>query len=139
METVGASLSDCGAAVAELDGREIWSLSAGGALTSLASKQCLAVPSGAVAGARVALEPCDGPYASTAWELQRNGQIKLGSSNADLAASSSVMASSTLDPAHGAALAVDGLDSSFRASKLDEVSPVTLTLELDEPAPGGGS
>ena len=81
LENVGASLSDCGAAVAELDGREIWSLSAGGALTSLASKQCLAVPSGAVAGARVALAPCDGPDASTAWVLQRNGQIKLGSSN----------------------------------------------------------
>ena len=125
LENVGASLSHCGAAVAELDGREIWSLSAGGALTSLASKQCLAVPSGAVAGARVALAPCDGPDASTAWELQGNGQIKLGSSNmclshsgpapgiADLAASSSVIASSTLDPAHGAALAVDGLDSSF--------------------------
>ena len=60
LENVGASLSDCGAAVAELDGREIWSLSAGGALTSLASKQCLAAPSGAVAGARVALAPCDG-------------------------------------------------------------------------------
>ena len=57
------------------------SLSAGGALTSLASKQCLAVPSGSVAGARVALAPCDGPDASTAWELQGHGQIKLGSSN----------------------------------------------------------
>ena len=55
--------------------------------------------------------------------------------NADLAASSSVAASSTLDPAHGAALAVDGLGSSFWVSKLDEVSPVTLTVELDEPAP----
>ena len=55
--------------------------------------------------------------------------------NADLAASSSVTASSTLDPAHGAALAVDGLGSSFWVSKLDEVSPVTLTVELDEPAP----
>ena len=55
--------------------------------------------------------------------------------NADLAASSSVIASSTLDPAFGAALAVDGLDSSLWVSKLDEVSPVTLTVELDEPAP----
>ena len=55
--------------------------------------------------------------------------------NADLAASSNVIASSTLDPAHGAALAVDGLDSSFWVSKLDELSPVTLTFELDEPAP----
>ena len=147
LENVGASLSDCGAAVAELDGREIWSLSAGGALTSLASKKCLAVPSGAVAGARVALASCDGPDASAAWELQGNGQIKLGSSNmclsqsgaapgnADLAASSSVIASSTLDFAHGAALAVDGLDSSYWVSKLDEASPVTLTVEFDEPAP----
>ena len=73
VENVGASLSDCGAAVAELDGREIWSLRAGGALTVWASKQCLAVPSGAVAGARVALAPCDGPDASAAWELQGNG------------------------------------------------------------------
>ena len=147
LENVGASLSDCGAAVAELDGREIWSLSAGGALTSLASKKCLAVPSGAVAGARVALASCDEPDASAAWELQGNGQIKLGSSNMclsqsgaapgneDLAASSSVIASSTLDFAHGAALAVDGLDSSYWVSKLDEASPVTLTVELDEPAP----
>ena len=147
LENVGAALSDCGAAVAELDGREIWSLSAGGALTSFASKQCLAVPSGAVAGATVALAPCDGPDASAAWELQGNGQIKLGSSNmclsqsgaapgnADLAASSSVIASSTLDPAHGAALAVDGLDASYWVSKLDEASSVTLTVELDEPAP----
>ena len=68
LESVGAALSDCGAAVAELDGREIWSLSAGGALTSFASKQCLAVPSGAVAGATVALAPCDGPDASAAWD-----------------------------------------------------------------------
>ena len=147
LENIGASLSDCAAAVAELDGREIWSLSAGGALTSLASKKCLAVPSGAVAGARVALASCDGPDVSAAWELQGNGQIKLGSSNmclsqsgaapgnADLAASSSVIASSTLDFAHGAALAVDGLDSSYWVSKLDEASPVTLTVELDEPAP----
>ena len=89
----------------------------------------------------------DGPDASAAWALQGNGQIKLGSSNmclsqsgaapgnADLAASSSVIASSTLDPAHGAALAVDGLDASYWVSKLDEASPVTLTVELDEPAP----
>ena len=70
LENVGASLSHCGTAVTELDGREIWSLSAGGALTSLKSKQCLAVPSGAVAGARVALAPCDGPDASTACEIR---------------------------------------------------------------------
>ena len=50
-----------------------------------------------------------------------------------------MIAGSTLDPAHGAALAVDALESSFWVSKLDEVSHVTLTVELDEPAPGGGS
>ena len=33
--------------------------------------------------------------------------------NANLAASSSAIASSTLDSAHGAALTVDGLDSSY--------------------------
>ena len=54
--------------------------------------------------------------------------------NADLAATSSAVASSTLDPAHGAALAVDALDSSFWVSKLDEISPITSTVELDEPA-----
>ena len=96
LENVGASLSDCGAAVAELDGREIWSLSAGGALTSLASKKCLAVPSGAVAGARVALASCDGPDASAAWELQGNGQIKLGSSNMCLSKAVPLLVTQTL-------------------------------------------
>ena len=57
------------------------------------------------------LAPCDGPDASAACELQGNWQIKLSSSdmclqsgaapgNADLAASSSVIATSTLGPAH---------------------------------------
>ena len=55
--------------------------------------------------------------------------------NADLAASSRLFASSALDPAHGAPLAVDGLDASYWGSKLDEASPVMLTVELDEPAP----
>ena len=58
----------------ELDGREIWSPSAGGALTSLASKQCLAVPSGAAAGARVVLAPCDGPDTSTAESCREMGR-----------------------------------------------------------------
>ena len=52
-----------------------------------------------------------------------------------MCSSSSVVGSSTLDPAHGAALAVDGLDSSFWVSKLDEASLVTLTVDFDEPAP----
>ena len=54
---------------------------------------------------------------------------------ADLARSSSIVASSTLDPAHGAALAVDGLASSYWVSKLDETGPVSLTVEFDKPSP----
>ena len=54
---------------------------------------------------------------------------------ADLASSSAVVASSTLDPAHGAALVVDGLASSYWVSKLDEAGPVSLTLEFDKAAP----
>ena len=37
--------------------------------------------------------------------------------------------------AYGAALAVDGLDSSYWVSKLDEASHVMLTVELGELAP----
>ena len=44
--------------------------------------------------------------------------------------------SSTLDSAHGAALAVDDLAFSYWVSKLEEESPVTLTVELDDLAAG---
>ena len=44
--------------------------------------------------------------------------------------------SSTLDSAHGAALAVDDLASSYWVSKLDEENPFTLTVELDDLAAG---
>ena len=43
--------------------------------------------------------------------------------NADLAASSNVIASSTLDPAHGAALAVDGLDFFILGLKVGRIKP----------------
>ena len=101
----------------------------------------------AAAGSAVELAPCDEAGKSSTWELQANGQIKLGASNmclsqagpspgrADLASSSAVVASSTLDPAHGAALVVDGLASSYWVSKLDEAGPVSLMLEFDKAAP----
>ena len=44
--------------------------------------------------------------------------------------------SSTLDSAQGAALAVDDLAFSYWVSKLEEESPVTLTVELDDLAAG---
>ena len=86
------ALDDCGAAVAELDGREVWSLTSSGSLASLAVKQCLAAQPDAAAGSAVELAPCDGAGKSSSWELQANGQIKLGASNmclshADLARS----------------------------------------------------
>lgn len=145
MSHVGATLDACAAAIAELDGREVWSLAAGGSLTNLATKQCLAAPPDAAAGSAVELAPCNGAGGS-AWELQANGQIKLGESSmclsqagptagmADLAVSSSIVASSTLDPAHGASLAVDGLTSSYWVSKLDEEGPVSLTVEFGKPS-----
>ena len=143
VDRVGVALDDCGAAVDELDGREVWSLTSSGSLASLALKQCLAAQPDAAAGSAVELAPCDGAGKSSSWELQANGQIKLGASSmclsqagpaaghADLARSSSIVASSTLDPAHGAALAVDGLASSYWVSKMDETGPVSLTVEFD--------
>ena len=147
VDRVGVALDDCGAAVDELDGREVWSLTSSGSLASLALKQCLAAQPDAAAGSAVELAPCDGAGKSSSWELQANGQIKLGASSmclsqagpaagrADLARSSSIAASSTLDPAHGAALAVDGLASSYWVSKMDETGPVSLTVEFDKPSP----
>ena len=116
-------------------------------MTNLAAKKCLAAQPDAAAGSAIELAPCDEAGKSSTWELQANGQIKLGASNmclsqagpspgrADLASSSAVVASSTLDPAHGAALVVDGLASSYWVSKLDEAGPVSLTLEFDKAAP----
>jgi len=147
MGPAGALLDECTAALAELDGREVWSLTGSGSLTNLAAKKCLAAQPDAAAGSAVELAPCDEAGKSSTWELQANGQIKLGASNmclsqagpspgrADLASSSAVVASSTLDPAHGAALVVDGLASSYWVSKLDEAGPVSLTLEFDKAAP----
>ena len=81
-------------------------------------------------------------------ELQANGQIKMAGSNmcmsqlgvapglTNAAAGASASASSTLDASHGAAMAVDGVASTYWVSKLDEEQAVTLTLELGEPVHG---
>ena len=52
------------------------------------------------------------------------------------AASASVSASSTLDPSHGAALAVDGVASTYWVSKMDEADAVSLLLDFGEPVHG---
>ncbi|CAJ1371378.1 unnamed protein product [Effrenium voratum] len=140
-----AYLDACSDSVAAMDGREIWSLTPGGALTNAGSGKCLgATVDRAAAGEVLTLAACDG--LQDKWELQGNGQVKLGAGGvclsqtglapqvADAAAGASVVASSTLDSGHGAVLAVDGVASSFWASKLDEPGPVILAVDLGEPA-----
>ena len=53
---------------------------------------------------------------------------QLGSANAalNIAAAASASASSTLDPSHGAAVAIDGLASAYWVSKMDVAGGVTL-------------
>ena len=137
----GVFLHGCADAVSKLDGSEIWSLAPDGTLMSASSGQCLAVDH----GKDVKLLACDANAAK--WELQGNGQIKMASSNmcltqtglapslVDVASAASIIASSTLNTAHGAALAVDGLAATFWVSKLDEPEPVSLTINLETPVP----
>ena len=135
-----AFLDGCASAVSRLDGSEIWSLAPDGSLMS--SGQCLSLGDH---GKDVKLLACDASAAK--WELQGSGQIKMASSNmrltqtglapglVDVASSASIVASSTLNAAHGAALAVDGLAATFWASRLDEPEPVSLTINLETPVP----
>ena len=58
----------------------------------------------------------------------------LGRADFNFTSSSAIVASSTLEPAHRAVLAVDGLALSYWVSKLDEAGPVSLTLEVDKAA-----
>ena len=138
----GVFLHGCADAVSKSDGREIWSLAPDGSLMSASSGQCLAVGDH---GKDVKLLACDANAAK--WELQGNGQIKMASSNmcltqtglapglVDVASAASIIASSTLNNAHGAALAVDGLTATFWVSKLDEPEPASLTINLETPVP----
>ena len=142
-DSAGAVLEPCTDSVSKLDGREIWTLAADGSLSSSGLTKCL----GAADGKKLSLFACNALPSDSKWELQGNGQIKMGSSNmclsqsglapglADVARSASVVATSTLDAAHGAQLSVDGLTSTYWVSKLDEAGPVSLALSLSEPAP----
>jgi len=86
------------------------------------------------------LVACDG---AAAWEAQPNGQLKLAGAGSeclsqegaaagseDAALQGAIAASSSSDSAHGAAMAVDGSSSTFWASAMDPVGPVSLTLDL---------
>lgn len=137
------SLESCGAAVAALDGHEIWKLTAAGQLASLSESKCLGVPGDIKVGASVKLLECDAAGDNGKWELSGNGQIKLAVGGlclsqvgpevglADVAVSAAARASSTLNSAsHGANLACDGISSSYWASKLGVAEQVNFVVEL---------
>eukprot|EP00440_Ansanella_granifera_P035210 gb/GFBE01038189.1/.p1 GENE.gb/GFBE01038189.1/~~gb/GFBE01038189.1/.p1 ORF type:complete len:399 (+),score=82.93 gb/GFBE01038189.1/:1-1197(+) len=136
------TLAGCKDAAAAVDGREVWSLTPAGQLTSMVQSKCLGVRGEAMAGAKLEMMECDAAGASGQWELQGNGQVKgfgglcLSLSGpeaglADVASSAGAVASSTLDAAaHGARKACDGEPSTYWASKLGADGPVTLTLDL---------
>lgn len=113
--TSGAAvvLETCAGAVGAGDGRELFSLQAGGQIVSAAGGQCLGLRDASGAdGSEVILIPCD---AAPKWEVLGNGQLKLNSrddmcltqaglapGSVDVAAKAAVTASSTLNgPSHG--------------------------------------
>ena len=142
----GVWLESCGAAVASAQGKEIWSLATDGGLVHVSSKKCLSA-SGSADLSLLELAPCDAAGVAK-WELQANGQVKMLQSNLcvsqlgsaspalNVAAAASASASSTLDPGHGAALAIDGLASTYWVSKMDVAGDVTLLLEFGEAVRG---
>ena len=142
----GVWLESCEAAVASAQGKEIWSLATDGSLVHASSKKCLSA-SGSADLSLLELVPCDAAGVAK-WELQANGQVKMSQSNLcvsqlgsasavlNVAAAASASASSTLDPGHGAALAIDGLASTYWVSKMDVVGDVTLLLDFGEAVRG---
>ena len=147
----GASvwLDSCESAVTSLSGKEIWSLATDGSLVHTASKKCLSARGQTNADAPMELVQCHAAGGVPKWELQANGQIKMAQSNMCVshlggsnsvvnaaAAAASASASSTLDPRHGAALAIDGVASTYWVSKMGEAGDVTLLLNFGEPLRG---
>ena len=144
----GVWLESCKKAVAGMSGEEIWSLATDGSLVHTGSKTCLSPQGTSAAGVPLTLVSCDAATGVAKWELQGNGQVKMAQSNmcisqvgpsgaaVNVAASASVSASSTLDPSHGAALAVDGVASTYWVSKMDEADAVSLLLDFGEPVHG---
>jgi len=134
-QTVG--LEACLHAIAVGDGRELWSFQTGGQLLHVTSKKC-AGASGGAAGAGVVMRDCNG---ADSWELLASGQVKVGAlclsqsgtaaGTENIAAKAAAMATSTADiVTHGASAAVDMNEASYWASRFDETSPVTLSIDL---------
>lgn len=143
-------LEPCESAVAAGDGRELWSIAPSGQLVNLASEKC-AVPASVDANAsiapRVVLEMCaDLANESGRWEILQNGQLRFGIGNGEpkclsqrgdapeqtnVALGAAIAASSTLDAsAHGAALTLDGLHSTYWVSELGISDPVTVHIDF---------
>jgi len=136
IEGVDVVLESCAAAVAAGDGREIWQHLPNGQISNALGGKCIGTD-----GDSVNLKACDG---GSTWELQGNGQLKLGRSgeyclsqrgstagDEDVALRGATSASSSADTtAHGANMAVDGSSSTFWASALDPDGPVSITIDL---------
>jgi hypothetical protein len=128
-------LDSCHAAIAAADGRELWSFQAAGQLMHVTSKKCAeATQQG------VGLADCNG--AST-WTLLPHGQLQVGGlclsqsgeaaggeNVAHMAAASATSSANLIS--HGASAAVDSDAATYWASKFDEDSPTTFTLDLGE-------
>ena len=105
-------LETCAGAVAAGDGRELFSLQAGGQILNVAGGKCLGVD-GDSDGSEVVLSGCD---KASQWEVLGNGQLRLNApgdlclaqaglapGSADVAVNAAVMASSTVNSlSHGA-------------------------------------
>jgi len=134
-----AFLEACTSAMASGDGHEVWSLQSGGQMQHLNSKMCASAAT-ADPGERLELVDCN---AAKPWALLPNGQVQVGDQclsqagqGADaenLAVGSAVQATSSAEfVQHGAGAAIDSDAASFWASKFDESTPVTLSLDLGE-------
>ena len=144
----GVWLESCHKAVTGLRGEEIWSLGSDGSLVHPSSKSCLGPQGATSAGVPLVLAPCDAAGDVAKWELQGNGQVKMAQSDmcvsqlgpsaavVNAASAASVSASSMLDPSHGAALAIDGVATTYWVSKLDEADSISFLLDLGEPVHG---
>lgn len=107
------ALETCAAAVASGDGREVFSLQAGGQILHVSDGKCLSVV-GAAEGSDVVFDGCDG---APQWEFTGNGQLRLDApgdlclsqvglapGSADVASNAAVVASSTVNTlSHGLA------------------------------------
>jgi hypothetical protein len=130
-------LEPCVAAIAAGDGRELWSFQPNGQMMNTAGEKCAGVGSD---GNGVVMMSCDASQDST-WQAEGSGQLMVGNGclsmtgsapgSDNVAFASAVAATSTVDAAHGASMAVDRLSGSYWASRLGDVrEPVVFTIDF---------